>query len=743
MAALALYMVNRAPVPLAPKGQFSLAVGLEDVALPLGAYELKLEAGPTPHLAITARGRPVFEAPAGQSPLMVTKDRVDAHENRGMVHLKERRGPNCANLTITGFSRGGLKAARAVTLNGTLACPDGLLEVWITFQSTDKIASNRTDRPGALAFDIRLGEDAEARGYRTISLIGHTTKTERFYGFGAQMSRVDFKGERFPLVVSEQGIGRGLEPISSVLNWFYGGAQGNWHSAYAPNPMTLTSKKRGAFLASYAIAFADLRDPDRFVLTAHSTRLLGGFLSGEPLDMISDYTENVGRQRPLPDWAMSGAILGLQGGTQKVREKLTVLKKAGMPIVALWLQDWVGQRITDFGKQLWWSWTLDETRYPEWSNLVSDMQKNNVRLLGYINPFLVDTSPWQNEHKVLRRNLFLEALEKRFLVLREDGKPYLIKNTSFEAGLLDLSNKKAQQWILAIMQEELINRGFSGWMADFGEGLPFDGHLSTSDPDIFHNAYPDVWANLNRRAIQLGGLEDEALIFHRSGHFGSAGRAPAFWLGDQLVTWDAMDGFRSAIIGHQSSSFSGHGITHADIGGYTTIENPLANFRRDQELLLRWAEFAAFTPLFRSHEGNIPEANHQIYSEPVTAAQMASMARLYACLKPARARANEDLRSKGWPISRHPALHYPDNPTLGGITYEQIMLGDAVMVAPVSEKGATAAKIILPEDGWVHLWTKTAYAAGSHLVEAPIGQPAAFIHRRSPNFDQLMACSAP
>jgi alpha-glucosidase (family GH31 glycosyl hydrolase) len=45
------------------------------------------------------------------------------------------------------------------------------------------------------------------------------------------------------------------------------------------------------------------------------------------------------------------------------------------------------------------------------------------------------------------------------------------------------------------------------------------------------------------------------------------------------------------------------------LGGYTG--SALFNLTRSKELLLRWAEYAAFTPLMRTHEGNQPASNHQ------------------------------------------------------------------------------------------------------------------------------------
>ena len=730
--ALALFFIGTAPVPPLERGSLKIAPTLGDIILPAGPFEIEIGgAKDAPRFVIRKAGKPVFETAAGKSPFHALKDQLSYTHARGMFRVSEKRAAACTDLTLLSVARTGTRDARGIKLTGLFACEDGPLELWMRFQA---------GVDGALAYEIKLGEGAEDRGYTGIRLIGQSTPEERFYGFGAQMSRVNFKGERFPLIVSEQGIGRGVEPVSTVLKWLYDEAQGAWHSTYAPVPVTLTDKGRGFFLASHATTFVDLRASDRFAFSAYSTSLLGGFLGGAPLAMITDLTTNTGRQRPLPDWVGNGAILGLQGGTDAVSEKLNTVQAAGAPITALWLQDWVGQRITSFGKQLWWSWTLDRSRYPGWDAFRDSLAKDDIKLLSYINPFLVDTAAWEAETGKPRRNLYKEALAAGYLIKQVDGSPYLIRNSSFDAGLLDLTNPRAQDWIMRVIKEEVASTGVSGWMADFGEGLPTDAVLHDGHANTFHNAYPDVWAHLNRKALEDLEMDTDALVFHRSGHFGSAGRATAFWLGDQLVTWDAMDGFKSAIIGHLSSGFSGHGVTHADIGGYTTITSPIADYKRSQELFMRWAEFAAFTPIFRTHEGNMPSENHQVYSARDTANHFAKMANLFVCLAPERKRLNKELAQKGWPIVRHPAMHYPQDKDMADITYQQILLGADIMMAPVTEPDTKTVSVTLPDYGWHHLWTGRAYEKGTHTVDAPIGQPAAFINDRSPLFDLLMAC---
>ena len=51
-----------------------------------------------------------------------------------------------------------------------------------------------------------------------------------------------------------------------------------------------------------------------------------------------------------------------------------------------------------------------------------------------------------------------------------------------------------------------------------------------------------------------------------------------------------------------SSGLLGNAYHHSDIGGYTSLFGNV----RTPELVMRWAEMAAFTPVMRTHEGNRP-----------------------------------------------------------------------------------------------------------------------------------------
>lgn len=58
----------------------------------------------------------------------------------------------------------------------------------------------------------------EVEEFNRVFLTYASSRDERFYGFGEQFSRMEFKGRRVPVLVQEQGIGRGDQPITFAAN---------------------------------------------------------------------------------------------------------------------------------------------------------------------------------------------------------------------------------------------------------------------------------------------------------------------------------------------------------------------------------------------------------------------------------------------------------------------------------------------------------------------------------------------
>lgn len=151
--------------------------------------------------------------------------------------------------------------------------------------------------------------------------------------------------------------------------------------------------------------------------------------------------------------------------------------------------------------------------------------------------------------------------------------------------------------------------------------------FSGEDPITAHNRYPEIWAKLNREFVDewksscLGKQKEdpqEALVFFmRAGFRGSPKWASLFWEGDQMVSWQANDGIKSAVVGLLSSGLSGYAFNHSDIGGYCSVSLPFFKYQRSEELLLRWMELNAFTIVFRTHEVSLLTIMAKVYAYPI------------------------------------------------------------------------------------------------------------------------------
>ncbi|GMY19521.1 sulfoquinovosidase [Fagus crenata] len=580
---------------------------------------------------------------------------------------------------------------------------------------------------------------AESTKFNRVCLTYSSEAKERFYGFGEQFSHMDFKGKRVPIFVQEQGIGRGDQPITFAANLVSYRAGGDWSTTYAPSPFYMTSKMRSLYLEGYDYSVFDLTRHDRVQIQIHGTSVEGRILHGNsPSELIEHFTETIGRPPELPEWIISGAVVGMQGGTETVRHTWDKLRTYNVPISAFWLQDWVGQRETLIGSQLWWNWEVDTNRYWGWQQLVQDLSTRHIKVMTYCNPCLAPTHEKPNR----RRNLYEEAKKLDILVKDKYGQPYMVPNTAFDVGMLDLTHPNTAGWFKQILQE-MVDDGVRGWMADFGEGLPVDATLySGEDPISAHNRYPELWAQINREFVEewksnsVGKVKEdpeEALVFFmRAGFRNSPKWGMLFWEGDQMVSWQANDGIKSAVTGLLSSGLSGYAFNHSDIGGYCAVNLPFIKYTRSEELLLRWMELNAFTTVFRTHEGNKPSSNSQFYSNHQTLSQFARFAKVYKAWKFYRIQLVKEAAQKGLPVCRHLFLHYPEDEYVHRLSYQQFLVGTEILVVPVLDKGKKNVKVYFPmgeTSDWQHIWTGKLFTEQGReaWVEAPIGHPAVFV----------------
>lgn len=585
------------------------------------------------------------------------------------------------------------------------------------------IATLRLEVAGAAAL-LAVEATDPAHDRLTLTLLGEAGET--LWGGGEQMSYLNLAGRRYPMWTSEPGVGRDKSTWLTQKMDAEGMAGGDYWTTNYPQPTVLSSRGYAAHLRASCYSVLDFTQA-----VAPSLEVWSGqaeieiYRAATPAALVSALSSHFGRQPPLPDWAIGGAIVGLKDGANSLA-RLERIIEAGAVVSGLWCEDWVGIRQTSFGRRLFWDWQWNAARYPDLPAQIAALATRGIRFLGYVNPYLAVDGPQ-----------FAQAQALGYLALRLDSdEPYRVDFGEFDAGVVDFTNPAARDWFAEeIIGKHMLDFGLRGWMADFGEYLPVDLRLHDgSDPMEAHNRWPVLWAQVNAQAVASRGMTGEAVFFMRAGFSGVQAHCPLFWAGDQCVDFSRHDGIGTVVTAALSAGLVGNAYSHSDVGGYTSLHGNV----RTPELLMRWCELGAFTPVMRTHEGNRPDDNLQIDSTPELLACFAGWTRVHAALAPYVRHLCDEAVATGLPAQRALFLHHPDDPDCRNVQ-DQYLYGEHVMVAPVIEAGAVERAVLLPgEAHWIHVWSGRSYPPGRHVVAAPLGEPPVF-YRADSAFAPLFA----
>lgn len=541
---------------------------------------------------------------------------------------------------------------------------------------------------------------------------------EKCYGCGEQMSYFNLRGRNFPIWTSEPGVGRDKSTYVTWRSDVENKAGGDYYNSNYPEATYVSTKHYYLHMDSYAYADFNFKNENFHELQVWEVpKQIRIEVAPTYKELLGKLTAYLGRQPELPDWVYNGLILGVQGGNERSFGLLDKTMGKGVKVSALWCQDWCGKRVTSFGKRLQWDWKYHKEMYKDLPEKIKEINKKGVRFMGYVNPYLVNDG-----------ELYKEGKEKGYFATKPDGSEYLVDFGEFYCGVVDFTNPDAFEWFKGVIKKYSMGIGIDGWMADFGEYLPTDDLClcNGKSPMLAHNEWPVLWAKCNYEAVKESGKLGEIVYFMRAGGAGSQKYCTLLWAGDQSVDFTIHDGLASVICGSLSAGMTGCGLTHSDIGGYTS----LFDNTRTKELFLRWAEMAVFTPIMRTHEGNRPDSNFQFYDDEDTIRQTARLVDMYTMLKPYTKDLVAENAKTGVPVQRPLFVQYEEDDKSYDIQYEY-MFGADMLVAPVYLEDREEWDLYLPDDEWVHLWTGKEYKGGDITVDAKIGYIPVFYRKDS------------
>jgi alpha-D-xyloside xylohydrolase len=310
---------------------------------------------------------------------------------------------------------------------------------------------------------------------------------------------------------------------------------------------------------------------------------------------------------------------------------------------------------------------------------------------------------------------------------------------------IDTTNPDAAKWYWDVIRKNYVAKGFDAFWADETEpDLPPNGSYFHIGPGTeFFNAYPLFHTAAFYNGMRAD-MQERALILARDSYLGAQHNGAIFWSSDISPTWDVLQ--RQVPTGINFVA-SGMPYWSTDIGGWQYLpgyhkpERPVlidpsdaraevGHYDDYPELYVRWFEYGAFQPNFRSH-GSRPENEVWSYgkqAEPI----LAKYLRLRYQLMPYIYSLGHMANQSGAPFMRGLFMDFGDDPKTATIG-DEYMFGPALLVAPVTEQGRTSRSVYLPAGAdWYNFWTNERVHGGQSIeAKAPIDTIPLFVRAGS------------
>jgi alpha-D-xyloside xylohydrolase len=511
---------------------------------------------------------------------------------------------------------------------------------------------------------------------------------------------------------------------------------GHGESTYAPIPLLLSSRGYSLLLEGYERAQFDLAasQPDRWSWEqdANEAHLVVSY--GENLTaLVQQHAMLTGLPPRPPIWAF-GVIKTSTGGQSQVLAEMQRIREIGVPVSAVYAYDSV-----DYRANIGWPNVNYAGRtagpYPDHAGFTAALHRLGFKALTYFRAdFHLDQPGWE------------VPAERGYLVKDSAGKP--LQHERFPATWLDFTNASAVDWWRGLWRRALDELGYDGGMLDVGEILPSSAVMADgSSGQHAHNQYPLLYAQSAWRHASAVRPDGDFLLFARSGAAGAQKYQSLQWPGDPTMQWESPAGLRSLVPAALSFGLSGFPYWHPEVGGYVQV-----GLSRDQEreLWLRWLQLGTWSSTLRDQYGDYPLAPMDFWLDEANQTAFRDAARIHNSLVPYIYSAVAESARGGLPLMRFLALEAPDDPRAWQ-EEQSYFFGPDILVAPVTEQGATSRTVYLPDGRWADYWTDEVFQGGQDVtVPAPLdgGRAPVFIRGGAiiplaPDFDTLAPASEP
>ncbi|MCR4896690.1 MAG: alpha-glucosidase [Lachnospiraceae bacterium] len=472
--------------------------------------------------------------------------------------------------------------------------------------------------------------------------------------------------------------------------------------------------------------------------------------SEDPLLLIREFRSLIGRSYQPPQWAFGfGQSRWGYKTAADIREVADRYAEAGIPLSMIYLDIDYMDHYKDF--------TIDEKAFPDFPDFVAEMKERGIRLIPIIDAGVKMEKGYP---------VYEEGVKGDFFCKKEDGTDLVAAVWPGRVHFPDFLKKETRDWF-GEKYRFLTEQGIEGFWNDMNEPAIFytEDHLrevfeeldrfkEMEEMDIWSFfAFQDLTGSINNRPedyrtffheykgqrlrhdqvhnlygyymTRAAGekLRDlvpggEYLLFSRASYVGMH-RYGGIWTGDNKSWWSHLLLNLQQLPALNMCGFLFCGADTGGFGGDCT-----------EDLMLRWLAVSIFTPLFRNHAA-LGTRNQELYRFEQTDT-FRNLIRLRYALIPylydtfTRAAEENDL------IFTPLALAYPSDERARTVE-DQLLVGEALMIAPVYTQNAAGRYVYLPEDMTLYRFRSvTDYdviplTAGDHYVSLATSEVAIYV----------------
>src|SRR5438270_7562530 len=368
-------------------------------------------------------------------------------------------------------------------------------------------------------------------------------------------------------------------------------------------------------------------------------------------EVVRRYTDLTGKPPLAPLWS-----LGYQQSRwsymsdAEVRTIAARYRQERFPLDVIWLDIDYQDKNRPF--------TVNRSTFPDMRKLVADVGGQGIRLVP-ITDLHVAYLPNQGYAP------FDSGIAGNNFVHKADGSLYVAPVWPGPSVFPDFTRASTRAW-WGGLYKAFLDDGFAGFWNDMNEPAVFDTPTKTMPLDNLHRIESDDFAARSATHAEIHnvygmqntrgtfeGMERlrpgvRPFVMTRASYAGGQ-RYAVTWTGDNSSTWDHL---RLCVEQLQNLGLSGFTYSGCDVGGFVGGASP--------ELLTRWYEVAAFTPVFRNHSAHdAPRAEPWVDGPEHLAVRRRFIEGRYRLMPYLCALAELNSRAGG-PIMRPVLYDYPD-----------------------------------------------------------------------------------